>query len=60
MIRNNNPKLNKVKAKNVILYLLNKCGAMTKEKLIGLLYFCDFDSYELTGKSITNFTYIKK
>ena len=48
------------KMREVILYLLNKCGSMTKEKLCGLLYFCDFDHYEKHQKSITGATYIKK
>jgi hypothetical protein len=52
--------LNKKKAKNVILYLLNKCGAMDEEKLFCLLYFLDFDYFEKYGKSLTGFTYIKK
>lgn len=35
------------KLTQTILYVLNKCGAMTAEKLEGLLYFIDFDFYEL-------------
>lgn len=60
MIRQNKPKLNKEKAKQVILYFLNKCGNMSQEKLELLLYFADFDFYEKYGKSITGMTYIKK
>jgi len=58
-IRNNKPKLNKEKARNVILYFLNKCGAMDKEKLMMLLYFVDFDYYEKYEESLTGLTYIK-
>lgn len=60
MLRNNKPKLNREKAKAVILYLLNKCGAMSKEKLGLLLYFVDFDFYEKHEISLTGMTYIKK
>lgn len=59
-IRNSTPKLNKQKAKQVILYLLNKLGPMNKEKLFTLLYFCDFDYYEKYEKHFMGFTYIKK
>lgn len=47
------------KMKEVILYILQKCGATTKEKLSTLLYFIDFDYYEKHGTSITGSTYIK-
>jgi len=59
MIRKN-PKLNKEKAKQVILYLLNRCGKMTKEKLFCLLYFIDMDYYEKHEEQIMGFKYIKK
>ena len=60
-IRNSQPKLNIKKAKNVILYLLNKSnGAMTKEKLFCLLYFIDFDFYEKYEEHFVGFTYYKK
>lgn len=58
-IRTSEPKLNKEKAKQVILYLLNKCGKMTKEKLFCLLYFCDFDFYEKYEKHFMGFKYLK-
>lgn len=35
------------KLKQTILYILDKGGAMTWQKLEGLLYFIDFDFYEL-------------
>ena len=53
-------KKNKEKAKQVILYLLNKCGSMTKEKLYCLLYFIDFDYYEKYNEKLMGFTYLKK
>lgn len=59
-IRKSEPKLNKEKAKQVILYLLNRCGAMTVEKLMLLLYFIDFDFYEKYERHFMGFTYIKK
>jgi hypothetical protein len=52
--------MNRRKAKNIILYLLNKCGPMTKEKLFYLLYFIDFDYYEKYNEKLMGFNYIKK
>lgn len=46
--------------REVILYILNKCGPMTKEKLCCLLYFTDYDFYEKHGRSLTGATYIKR
>ena len=60
MIRQLKPKLNKKKAKQVILYLLNKCGPMTKEKLGYLLYFIDFDYFEKYEEYFMGFTYYKR
>ena len=40
----------KMKINNTILYLLNKMGPMTKDKLETLLYFIDFDYYEKYDK----------
>ena len=58
--RNNIPKLNKKKAREVILYILSRCGSMTEKKLATMLYFIDFDYYERYEKHLTGFTYIKK
>lgn len=52
-------RLNKEKAKEAILYLLNKCGGMTKKKLQCLLYFIDFDFYEKYEEHFLGFTYLK-
>jgi len=50
---------NKEKTKQVILYFLNRCGGMNKEKLFCLLYFLDFDFYEKYGRSVTGMKYYK-
>lgn len=55
-------KVDKEKFKNVILYILEKCGGkpnVGETVLYKLLYFCDFDSYEITNKPITGMNYIK-
>ena len=59
MIRISKPKLNKKKAEQVILYLLNRCGPMSQKKLGLMLYFIDFDYYEKYEESFMGFTYIK-
>lgn len=54
--------LNKEKYKNLILYLSHKCASKDnfgKTLLCKLLYFCDFDHYELYEESITGEKYIK-
>ena len=48
--------------KNLILYILGKCGQkpnVGEIVLNKLLYFCDFNYYELTFDSITDSTYLK-
>jgi len=55
-------KFNKEKLKNVILYLLEKCGGkpnIGETVLYKLLYFIDFDSYELFGEPVTGMRYVK-
>jgi len=59
-MRNIKPKLNKKKAREIILYLLNKCGSMSKEKLYYLLYFCEMDFYEKYEKHLCGLTFIRK
>lgn len=59
MIRNSKPKLNKEKAKHVILYFLNRLGLLTEEELSYLLYFCDMDYFEKWEEHFMGFTYIK-
>jgi len=50
------------KLRNLLLYILEKVGGrpnIGETVLYKLLYFCDFDHYEKTGKSITSLTYRK-
>ena len=56
------PAFNKSKFETVLLYILNECKDLPnvgKTVLFKLLYFIDFDSYELREKSITGETYCK-
>lgn len=51
-----------IKLKNLILYILGKCGQkpnMGKILMNKLLYFSDFDFYEKNGESITDTVYRK-
>ena len=59
MKRTSKPKFNKDKARNVILYLLNKCGPMSEKKLMTMLYFCDMDYFERYENHFCGFTYYK-
>lgn len=50
------------KLKNVILYILEKCGGkpnIGETVLYKLLYFIDFDNVEINGKPITGMNYIR-
>lgn len=52
----------KEKFREVVLYILNKVGAkpnVGETVLYKLLYFIDFDYYELNNTSITGMTYVK-
>ena len=50
--------INKEKYQEVILYLCQKLAERLKEeKLAKLLYFADFDFYEINQKSITGDVY---
>jgi len=54
--------LSEEKLKNVILFILEKCGGkpnVGETVLYKLLYFCDFDSFEIHGRPITGMNYIK-
>lgn len=58
-----NMKFNKGKMKELITYIIHRCGHKTnvgKTVLFKLLYFSDFNHYELYEEQITNETYIKK
>lgn len=55
-------KLVEKKLKNLILYVLEKCGGkpnIGETVLYKLFYFIDFDNYELYGRPITGMRYIK-
>ncbi len=55
-------KFDQYKLKNVILYILQKCGGkpnLGETVLYKLLYFIDFDAFEILGKPVTNMNYIK-
>lgn len=56
------PKLDRGKFKQVLLYILEKCGAkpnVGETVLYKLLYFCDFDFYEIHEKLLTGMSYRK-
>jgi len=56
------PIFNKEKFKEVLLYILEKCGARAnvgETVLYKLLYFCDFDFYELYEEPLTGAAYRK-
>lgn len=55
-------KFNKDKLRNTILYLLEKCGGkpnIGETVIYKLLYFIDFDSYEIFEKPVTGMNYVK-
>ena len=55
-------RFNREKYVDLIMYVLSQCSAKEnfgKTVLCSILYFIDFNYYELYGKSITNETYIK-
>jgi transcriptional regulator with XRE-family HTH domain len=52
----------KEKARDVLLYVLEKCGGKPnfgETVFYKLLYFIDFDAYEQLGKPITKMNYVK-
>jgi len=56
------PKVDPEKLKNVLLYILSNVGArpnVGEAVLYKLLYFIDFDYYELNGCSITGLSYVR-
>jgi transcriptional regulator with XRE-family HTH domain len=58
----NMPKLNRDKFKQVLLYILEKCGAkpnVGETVIYKLLYFADFDFYELYEEHMTGEKYRK-
>jgi transcriptional regulator with XRE-family HTH domain len=56
------PRVDPQKLRNVLLYVLGRIGArpnVGETVLYKLLYFIDFDYYEINGRSITGLTYVK-
>ena len=51
--------MKKQKSKEIILYILKKCGPLDEKKLQYLLYFIDFDFYEKYEKKLMGFNYKK-
>ena len=63
LVRDSVPKLKKTKLETVLLYITGKCGAQARmdiNLLINLLYFCDFDHYELHEEQLTGLSYTKQ
>lgn len=61
-LRESTPKLNLIKSINVILYILEKCAAKVNfddEFLNRILYFSDFNFYELYEEHLTGLKYLK-
>lgn len=61
-IRISVPKINLLKFKNLILYILEKCGSkpnVGETVLYKLLYFCDFNYYELYEEHLSGSKYRK-
>lgn len=61
-MESNNFKFDAKKLKNVILYILEKCGGkpnLGETVLYKLLYFIDFDGFEVLGKPIIGLNYIR-
>ena len=59
----NNFKFLTIKLKNIILYILEKCGGkpnLGETVLYKLLYFIDFDSFEITGRPLTGLNYVNR
>ena len=61
-MRDSVPKLNRLKLETVILYITEICGArprMDISLLLNMLYFCDFNYYELHEEQLTGLLYTK-
>jgi transcriptional regulator with XRE-family HTH domain len=62
MVREPKFGFDKNKFRNLLLYVLSKCGArpnVGKTVIYKLLYFCDFDNYELYEEPLTGANYRK-
>ncbi len=63
VMRDSTPKLKRTKLETVILYITGKCGALPRmdvNLLINLLYFCDFNHYELHEEQLTGLLYTRR
>lgn len=58
-MRNPHPNLNAEKAREIILYILQKCPDITQEKLHCMLYFIDMNHYEKHEEHLMGFTWRK-
>lgn len=61
-VKNEKPKFDKEKFKQILLYLIEKCGSkinVGKTVIYKLLYFIDFDYYELNEEYLTGELYRK-
>lgn len=58
-MRISDPIFNQQKAREVILYILNKYPAMKETVLYNMLYFIDFDYYERYEEHLIGFTWKK-
>jgi len=59
----NNFKFLPIKLKNIILYILEKCGGkpnLGETVLYKLLYFIDFDGFEITGRPLTGLNHVHR
>lgn len=62
VIRESEPRLNKDKLANLILYILERCAGkpnVGETVLYKLLYFCDFNYYEIYEEHLSGATYRK-
>ena len=58
-MRQSTPTLNEEKAREVILYILEKMPGIDEETLCNKLYFIDFDYYEKYESHLLGFTWKK-
>lgn len=62
VVRQSKPRLNKDKLTNLILYILERCAGkpnIGETVLYKLLYFCDFNYYEIYEEHLSGATYRK-
>lgn len=59
-MRNPHPNLNAEKAREIILYILQKCPDISESKMENMLYFMEFDYYEKHEEHLMGFTWRKE